>query len=133
MNNWTPLRTLSDSELAAKANTELDTLTSTDLERELLQRFEEQLAWQSVFDLIRENYANNVESALEELPQILKQVAALECVGELPELVKALQDHNIDEIKVLREKLERADKFYDIAAEGGEAFSMLAKLAETSQ
>ncbi|MBA4315600.1 MAG: hypothetical protein C0422_09795 [Alcaligenaceae bacterium] len=133
MNTWTPLRTLSDSELAAKANTELDTLTSTDLERELLQRFEEQLAWQPIFDLIKNTYANKAESAFEELPQVLEQVAALECVGELKEIVGALQDHNIDEVKALREKLERADKFYDVAQEAGEAFSMLAKLAETSQ
>lgn len=133
MNDWTPLRTLSDSELAAKAHTELDTLTSTDLERELLQRFEDQLAWKPIFDLVKDTYANTAESAIEELPQVLKQVADLECVGELPELVKALQDHNIDDIKVLREKLERADKFYDLAREAGEAFSMLANLAETSQ
>ena len=48
------------------------------------------------------------------------------------ELLEVLEAHHIDGPDSAKHKLERADKFYDIAEEAGNAFAMLAELASVT-
>ena len=46
-------------------------------------------------------------------------------VADVPAIVELLNDHNATELAVLREKLERADKFYDIAQDAGDVIDRI--------
>lgn len=125
------LRLLSNEELIRKAHTEINHITSTPLEIELIRRLEELTEWQPVLDVMQQHYDSVKDCA--DFDDVLTNLDTLSNIAAMPELLAVFEEHNVDDIKVLREKLERADKFYDLAQEAGEAFTMLAKLAETSQ
>ena len=124
------LRLLSNEELIRKAHTEIDNLTSTPLEIELIRRLEELTEWQPVLDVIQTHYDSVKDCA--DFDDVLTNLDTLTRIAPMPELLGAFEDHNVDDIKVLREKLQRADKFYDLAQEAGEAFTMLATLASAT-
>lgn len=99
---------MDDGHLVAALHSELDPLTSTAAEQELLKRVERLLDEQSDNSPLNDALANS-EVATDELPAVLSVMTEFYCydAGDL------------------RAKLERADKFYGIAQDAGDAFSRL--------
>ncbi len=100
----TNLSRLSDRELLLHADNRRDPLTSTDVEIELANRFADLLGLTEIDDAITEH-------GLER--------------DDLRPLLELLNDHSATDLKVLRQKLERADKFYDIAQDAGDVIARL--------
>ena len=100
----TSLSRLSDRELLLHADNARDPLTTTDIEIELANRLAHLVG-------------------LTEIEDALTNVGI--DVADVPAIVELLNDHNATDIKVLREKLERADAFYDIANDAGDVISRL--------
>lgn len=100
----TRLSNLTDRELLLHADNARDSLTTTDIEIELTTRFAHLVG-------------------LTEIEDAVKNVGI--DVADVPAIVELLNDHNATELKVLREKLERADKFYDIAQDAGDVIDRI--------
>lgn len=110
------LPALSDRELLAHFLATRDPLTTTDLEAEIGKRFEA---------LIEPDELHDVMGAIaDEL--------GIETACTAQALRDALSDHYIYSPESLREKLARADKFHDIAADAGDVISRLNDLINTT-
>lgn len=98
-------RHLSDAEFVRRAHLEIDPLVTTDLERELLARFERHLDAAEIVSLLAEV---DIESPDELRPVVDVQKA----YGHLAvgELLQVLCDHDIHEPSVLRRELRRAER-----------------------
>lgn len=101
------LSRLSDRELLLHADNARDPLTTTDIEIELTTRFTHLVG-------------------LTEIEEAVKDVGI--DVADVPAIVKLLDDHNATRLEFLREKLERADKFYDIANDAGDVIDRINSL-----
>lgn len=99
------LPSLSDAELVRHAEAVRDPLTTTDLEIELCNRLAD------IDDL----------EALRDLADAL----GLETPDDFQALKEVMADFHIDSPADLRSKLERSDKFYDIASDAGDVISRL--------
>jgi hypothetical protein len=108
----TALSCLTDDELLRYAHTVFDPITSTELEGELLRRLAQQI----------DDLASVTEA-------IGKSDFALD---EMRELFAVLEEFNANNLKTLRQKLERADKWYGIAEEAGDLFQRLTDLTNTT-
>lgn len=115
MINTFPLAWMGDDEFIRHAKSNLDPLTSTDLERELLIRLE-----------------NVIDTAIDHEPIDDALEAACLDVKQLKSLLELLEEFNVDTPNALRAKLERADAFYDIANEAGDLFDRLTQLIHTT-
>lgn len=116
--------TMDDAHLVAALRAEFDPLTSTALEIELLKRFERMLDEKrddEPFDDARDD--EPFDDALEDTFIEHEQ---------LPEVIKVLSEFNAADIAILRQKLERADKFYDIANDAGDVITRLNDLINTT-
>ena len=100
----TSLSRLGHRELLLHADNARDPLTSTDIEIELANRFA---------DLIE----------LIEIDDVLTDLGIER--KDLRPLLELLNDHNATELAALRQKLERADKFYDIASDAGDVIARI--------
>ena len=100
------LRILSDQELANLAYSESDSMTDTAMGVELLRRFEAALEFKNRFEALDQKYPSEFFDGLADV----------------------LNDHYIDNLADLREKLSRSDKFYDIARDAGDVVQRLADL-----
>lgn len=98
------LSRLTHRELVLHADNARDPLTSTDIEIELANRFADLIELIELDDAL-ENYELGRDS--------------------LRPLLELLNDHNATDLAVLRQKLERADKFYDIAQDAGDVVSRI--------
>lgn len=105
------LPSLSDAELVRHAEAVRDPLTTTDLEIELCNR----LAGTDDLEALRD-LADALGMAHDDF-QALKEVMA---------------DFYIDSPADLRSKLERSDKFYDIASDAGDVISRLNDLINST-
>lgn len=99
------LPSLSDAELVRHAEAVRDPLTTTDLEIELCNRLAD---------------TDDLE-ALRDLADAL----GLETPDDFQALKEVMTDFDIDSPAALRSKLERSDKFYDIASDAGDVVSRL--------
>lgn len=106
---------MDDHHLVAALRAEFDPLTSTPAEQELLKRIEKLLDEQKD------------DSPLED-----SLVTACVERDELPAILKAMEEHYCSTASELRSKLERADKFYDIASEAGDVITRLNDLINTT-
>lgn len=121
------LSSVPTNELLRRAYAELDELTSTDLERELLRRLETAeaqmeeaegfLALAAEYDLT----AEDVRSIIEAHPGTAK---------ELAELLALLDEHGVLFIGELKTLLTQADNFRSLANDAGDVFSRLHTLTE---
>ena len=109
------LSNLKDDELTRLAYAEHDALTATDMQTELLRRF----------DLAQPRIA-----ALDELEAQLEDTHFESC--DLPKLCALLSESNVYSVDDLREKLQRAHDFYDIAQEAGDVFTRMAGLVSNT-
>ena len=98
------MASMSHDHLLSAVEAELDPMTTTDIERELVKRLD---AFQQYVPLIK---------ALDD--------AGLDA-GDMQDIAEAMADHYCHTPADLRAKLERADKFYDIAAEAGDVISRI--------
>lgn len=105
------LSRLTNEELLRIATAEVDSLTSTPLEVELLKRFGDLLD--------NPPLPSDVQKALDDNYIDDDSLAAV---------VVVMGQFNCASPDELREKLERADKFYDIATEAGDVVQRLAQL-----
>lgn len=119
---------LTNEELARHADLALDPITSTDLERELLKRFE---------SFVDENEADKplqmklVDFGIED-PNVLE--TALQLHADYPAgraLLDVLTDLDIDDPKALRSQLERLSKFDQVVQDLVEPITTLQSLATT--
>ena len=123
-------KSMDDEHLLASARAEIDSLTSTALELELLERFERLLDEASenkpVADLLEEYEVgtDDVKAVIESHPASLKDQAAL---------LSLLNDQDIHEPDQLKELLERAAKFRALANDAGDFFTRLNDLLTTHQ
>jgi len=99
------LPSLSDAELVRHAEAVRDPLTTTDLEIELCNR----LAGTDDLEALRD----------------LADALGLETPDDFQALKEVMADFGIDNPPALRSKLERSDKFYDIASDAGDVISRL--------
>ena len=116
-------KSMDDEHLLASARAEIDPLTSTALELELLDRFERLLDEASehkpVADLLEE-----YEAVIESHPASLKDQAAL---------LSLLNDQDIHEPDQLKALLDTSDKFRALANDAGDFFTRLNDLVTTNQ
>lgn len=123
-------KSMDDEHLLASARAEIDPLTSTALELELLERFERLLDEASehkpVADLLEEYEVgtDDMKAAIESHPASLKDQAAL---------LSLLNDQDIHEPDQLKELLELAAKFRALANDAGDFFTRLNDLLTTNQ
>lgn len=109
------LNRLTDAELIQHAWIAHDPLTGTELEAELIRRLE--TAGQTLGEL--DPVTDAIENSHFE-------------PGDMAELFAVLEQFHVDDIKTLRQKLERADKWYGIAEEAGDLFQRLTDLTNTT-
>ena len=121
---------MDDKHLLASACAEIDPLTSTALELELLERFgrllDEASEHKPVADLLEEYEVgtDDVKAVIESHPASLKDQAAL---------LSLLNDQDIHEPDQLEELLELAAKFRALANDAGDFFTRLNDLLTTNQ
>ena len=113
--HYTPLNHLTNEEFLRHAQSAHDSLTTTDVEIEFMQRFAA---------LLDDEIANAP------LMQALDD-AGID-ISELKEIVATLEEFHVSTPDELRTKLERAHKFYDIANDSGDVFSRLNDLVNTT-
>lgn len=122
-------KSMDDEHLLASARAEIDPLTSTALELELLDRFERLLDEASehkpVADLLEEYEVatDDVKAVIESHPASLKDQAAL---------LSLLNDQEIYKPDQLKALLDISDKFYDIANDAGDVFTRLSDLVDNT-
>lgn len=107
MNTWTPYRTLSDSELIEKAHTEFDSLTGTDLERELIQRLENLMSWRFAVDFLEKHYGDVDADILVDVEEKLKRAEALEELGSIDRFIEVLKSYDITGVEELNNTLSQ--------------------------
>ena len=124
------MKSMDADHLVASARAEIDPLTSTALELELLDRLEklldEQSANQPVAELLEEYEVStdDMKAVIESHPASLKDQAAL---------LSLLNDQDIHEPDQLKELLEFAAKFRALASDAGDLFTRLNDLVTTHQ
>lgn len=124
------LRTMSDSEFLRYANAQLNDLTSTDIERELLRRMErcqDQAEEVEGFIALVEEYsftASELRSLIESHPGSM---------GELVGLLATLNDEDIHDVDQLKNLLDTFNKFRALANDAGDIITRLASQIETAQ
>lgn len=106
---------LTDNELVRLAHCEIDELTNTPLELELLRRL----------------------TALVDNPPLPKAIAeVIETAGidedDLPAICEVLEAAGVSEVAALKKKLEQAAAFEDIANDAGDLFDRLNNLINTT-
>lgn len=112
----TPLNHLTDEEFLRHAHQAHDSLTTTDVEIEFMQRFENLLQRDDEITPLREAIDKS-ELAFDDVETVFDTLA----------------EFNVTTPDELRQKLERADKFYDIANDSGDVFSRLNDLVNTTR
>ena len=123
-------KSMDDEHLLASARAEIDPLTSTALELELLDRFErlldEAIEHKPVADLLEEYEVatDDVKAVIESHPASLKDQAAL---------LSLLNDQDIHEPDQLKALLDTSDKFRALASDAGDFFTRLNDLVTTNQ
>lgn len=126
------LRTLDDNELLRLAHTEFDALTSTDLEAELLRRFEEYgvtSAENEPLLKVLEDHGIDSSIALEKTLGALKERDA----ESVSALLDVLGDFDIDEPAALKKALERNAKFEDLLNDLADPIASLHSLITTTE
>lgn len=124
------MKSMDADHLVASAHAEIDPLTSTPLELELLDRLEalidEQSANQPIANLLDEYEAStdDMMAVIESHPASLKDQAAL---------LSLLNDQDIHEPDQLKELLDFAAKFRALASDAGDFFTRLNDLVSTNQ
>lgn len=93
------LPALTDEELVRFAEQSIDPLTTSDLERELIARFDKRLGYADLDKVLYDN----------DMP-----------LGTAVELLRALSEHGVDSVNVLQQKLKRAEAFYAVAQDAGD-------------
>lgn len=119
--NQTRFRTLSDAEFLRVALDAQDPLTSTEVQDELLNRFERMVEAGNEFEQIKARLAETGT-----------YIDTEEGIKGLVEFLHVANEHNCDDAEILKTKLKRADDFYDIADEAGDLIQRLAALAATT-
>ena len=124
------MKSMDADRLLASARAEIDPLTSTALELELLERFERLLDEarenKPVADLLEEYEVgtDDVKAVIESHPASLKDQAAL---------LSLLNDQDIYEPYQLKALLDTSDKFRALANDAGDFFTRLNDLVTTNQ
>jgi hypothetical protein len=124
------MKSMDAGHLVASARAELDPLTSTSLELELLDRLEtlldEQEENKPIAELLDEYEVStdDMKAVIESHPASLKDQAAL---------LSLLNDQDIHEPDQLKELLEFAAKFRALASDAGDLFTRLNDLVSTNQ
>lgn len=124
------MKSMDAGHLVASARAELDPLTSTSLELELLERFKRLLDEQHDNEGVRalsEEYeltADDMRAVIESHPASLKDQAAL---------LSLLNDQDIHEPDQLKALLDTSDKFRALANDAGDFFTRLNDLVTTNQ
>jgi len=125
----TYLHTLDDETLLRHAHAELDELTSSPLEIELMKRFEatlnEQDAIRPLLDYLDDADHQVDTDELQDHLSLLNDFSTL----NIRALMEAITDAGIDDVESLKARLSRADEFDAIANDAGDLFARLNTLA----
>lgn len=122
------LPSLSDDELVRHAENVADSLTQSDMERELLRRLEARVA-NDTDPLVQ--LAEEFELDAEELRNLLESHPG--DLRDYKQLLDKLNECDIHTRDQLDEHLERARAFWDLAQDAGDVFSRLAELAAKTE
>jgi hypothetical protein len=133
------LRTLSDDELLRLAHIVLDALTGTDLEAELLRRFEENGAVTAETEpllKVLEDHGIDSSIALDKtLGALDKTLGALKeyDADQVGALLDVLGEFDIDDPAALKKALERNAKFDDLLQDLADPIASLHSLITTTE
>lgn len=122
------MKLMSDAHLIASVEQQLDAITSTDIELELLDRFK---ALHAVAD-------SHMAEVIDEFSFTADQLATFgnALIGNVDssvQLLQAIGDAGFDSVKQLKEELELARQFRALASDAGDAFTRLHTLATVTQ
>ena len=124
---------LSDRELLQRVWIEQNPLTTTELETELATRFDALLEWQEALQpllkLLEDKFLDCFEA-----PDLEKVKAAVDLLADWPQaksLLDVLNDFDLDNDELLRERLVRLRKLDDAMADLVEPLQVLSTLATT--
>ncbi|NYT45122.1 hypothetical protein H0A64_09840 [Alcaligenaceae bacterium] len=136
------LRTLSDGEFLRYANSQMDDLTSSDIERELLRRLE-------AIDTDLLLAIDDTKFTPTQLVDLNEAMGSLDFVntikllnhindsaidtGDVLAFIKLIEGSDITESDELKEALEFATKFQAIANDAGDVFTRLTTLITETQ
>lgn len=132
--NW---QQLTDSELACHADLAMDPLTTTDLERELLRRFEAQVDLGLQFSGITEvtedfNIDHTTTSGIEQVRAALQFQADHDgALDNIRALLNVLVSFDIDTPEALRKQLDRLSKFDQVMQDLADPITTLQTLVTT--
>lgn len=118
MYEHTQYRHLTDAEFLSVAEAAQDPLTSTDVQTELLNRFTKLVG-----------SSESLETAADRISEQGFDVTEEAGLQSLIDVLQTCRDFDADEPAALRQKLQRAHDFYDIADEAGDLLQRLAELA----
>lgn len=106
------LRHLTDDELLRYAHLELDPITSTDLERELIKRMEDGVATGALYEPVADRLDEYDFTKTKDVERLQAQLDVdLDAYRRDQALLDVLSDADIDDPKVLKQRLDRLDKF----------------------
>jgi len=123
------MQSMSLQHLLAAAHTELDALTSTPLEHELLRRLEDRLPYEDqaeTFLALADEYgvtAADLRAVLESNPASAKDMASM---------LSALSDEDIHGPEQVKALIKTSTEFRNLAIDAAYTFTRLAALAETT-
>ena len=123
------MQSMSLQHLLAAAHTELDPLTSTPLEHELLRRLEDRLPYEDqaeTFLALADEYevtAADLRAVLESNPASAKDMASM---------LSALSDEDIHGPEQVKALIKTSTEFRNLAIDAADTFTRLAALAETT-
>jgi hypothetical protein len=118
MLNEQMMAAMDDKHLVSAADAEIDSFTSTALERELLKRLDRLVDE-------RDQYAP--------LVALMDKKFGDTSPDYIEEIFTAMDEFGCDDHIDLRAKLERADKFYDIASDAGDVIERLSSLINNTR
>ncbi len=114
---------------------QLDPITSTDLERELLRRFEEDISSADLYAPVAD-YLDNYDFTKTKDVQRFKDALGFGDDGDIATrkaLLDVLLDADIDDPAVLRKRLERLEKFDALMDDLVQPLASLQTLATTTE
>lgn len=127
------LPNLDDNELLRLAHIELDPLTSTELERELLRRFEDNAAITAENEPLLQALADHEHGTDDpaELTKLLDEHAKVSEFVHAVAMLEVLSEFDFDNPAALKKVLERDAKFENVMNDLAEPLASLQALATT--
>lgn len=125
------LRTLTDDELLRHAQIDFDPLTSTELEAELMRRFEDNSAITAENEPLLKLLEDRGICSESQLEQLFSQAKVVDDTPGAEALLDVLLEFDIDDPAALKKQLDRMAKFDEVMNDLAQPLATLQTLAPT--